>query len=252
MPLTSKNFSFWYIIIFFSSSLIISCIGSYLDYKYLPAINLISITGLLLTFISGMAGVVCVILVVKETIWNFLFGLISGIAWFLYVIFYSPLIWDALINVIYIILDCYGIYYWLNPSDKSQQTTTQNVALTRRLTLQEYVVYIFSMGLAIGVMGTIGVEFGKYVNNVQAFADATTTVFAVIAKFLMARKVLESWILWILVNIISIPLYISVGSYTLVGAWILYLINSLYGLYMWRAKMLQDKQHLVIYSHSTP
>lgn len=252
MFLSSKKFSFWYVIIFFTSSLIVSCIGSYLDFKHLPTINLISITGLILTFISGMAGIVCVILVVKETIWNFLFGLISGIAWFLYVIFYSPLIWDALINVIYIILDCYGIYYWLNPSNQSQQTTTQSVALTRRLTFQEYIVYICSMFLAIGVMGTIGVEFGKYISNSQAFADATTTVFAIVAKFLMARKVLESWILWILVNIISIPLYLSIGSYTLVGAWVLYLINSIYGLYMWRAKMLQDKKHPIIYSHSMP
>ncbi|XWO13491.1 Nicotinamide mononucleotide transporter [Candidatus Hepatincola sp. Pdp] len=252
MFLASRKFTFWYVIIFFISSLIISCMGSYLDYQNLPTINLISITGLILTFISGMAGVICVILVVKETIWNFLFGLISGVAWFLYVIFYSPLIWDALINVIYIILDCYGVYYWLYPTNKLQQTSNQNVALTRRLTFQEYVVYIFSMFLAIGVMGAIGVKFGRYINNIQAFADATTTIFAIIAKFLMARKVLESWILWILVNIISIPLYISIGSYTLVGAWVLYLINSIYGFYMWHAKMQQDKQHLIIYSHSTP
>ena len=69
--------------------------------------------------------------------------------------------------------------------------------------------------------------------------DATSTVLSVIAMILMVKQYLEQWYLWIIVNTVSIIMWVislsqGSGDFATLLMWILYLLNSLYGLYKWR------------------
>lgn len=172
----------------------------------------------------------------KESILNYYFSIICVSSWLVFVVFYSPLIWDAFINACYLMLDGYGLYYWLY-SKKSQKDEITKVVKTRNLYKLEYFIYSIIGFLLIYIMTFIGIKFGKYSGNLQALTDATSTIIAILAKYLTAKKVLQSWILWMLVALISIPLYISINSYVLAMAWFLYLLNAIYGFYKWRKRM---------------
>ena len=76
--------------------------------------------------------------------------------------------------------------------------------------------------------------------------DATSTVLSVIAMLLMVKQYLEQWYLWVIVNTVSIIMWavsLSQGSgdYATLLMWIIYLLNSLYGLYNWRKANKGDK-----------
>lgn len=189
-----------------------------------------------LSLVSSVAGAITVLLVAKEKISNYFFGIISVSIWFVVVVVWSPLIWDAVINIIYLILNFYGLYYWLNPS-KQQQNLHGNVAKSRNLNPTEYFKYTAIAIVAIAFMSYIGITIGRYETPKLAMLDALTTAVAILAQYLMAKKIVQNWHLWILLNAISIPLYISIGNYTFVALWVVYLVNSVYGLYMWKHKM---------------
>ncbi|MGL4561270.1 MAG: nicotinamide riboside transporter PnuC, partial [Brevinema sp.] len=168
-------------------------------------------------------------------IWNYAFGIISVSFWLAYVIFWSPLIWDGLINIVYLILNFYGLYYWLHP--KKKQKKEGSIALTRALTKKEKISYTVIATIGISILTMIGLHIGRYDHFSQGLTDATSTILAILGQWFMSLKVLENWYMWILVNLISIPLYISIGSYTLAMVWLAYLINAIYGYILWKKNM---------------
>lgn len=236
MPNSNKKIENIYLVLFAIFSFCVITYGSYNDYLSIKnVINTSNIISILITYIAGLTGVLCVFLVAKENILNYLFGIISVSLWFIYVVLWSPLIWDALINIIYLILNFYGLYYWLNP--KKNQKSKNKIALTRKLTIKECILYSLSGIIAIVILSFIGRKIGRYESNTQAVTDAASTVFAILGQWFMSIKVLENWYMWIIVNIISIPLYISIGSYTLAMVWVAYLVNAIYGFIMWKKNM---------------
>lgn len=213
--------------------------GSYTDLlSYAGDLTAINITSLVVSYIAGLTGVTCVVLVAKENIWNYLFGIVSVSLWLLYVVVWSPLIWDALINIVYLALNFYGLYYWLHPK-KSQQQDDGSVAKTRRLTHKEKIIYTVIGIATIVVLTFIGKTVGRYESDVQALTDASSTIFAILGQWFMSLKLLENWHMWIIVNLISIPLYISIGSYTFAMVWVAYLVNAIYGYILWKNNMRQ-------------
>ena len=212
-------------------------LGAYYDLAKFDTLTLVNTFGVLITVVTGVTALISSYLVAQEKRSNFYFGIVSVSSWLVYVTFYSPLIWDALINAIYLCLDLWGLYYWLNPSRKEQKNEKE-VAHTRKLSKKEWMFYIILGAVLISVMSYIGIVYGSYKAHLQAIADATTTTLAVIGKYLTATKVYENWFFWITLNVISIHLYISVGSYALVITWALYLINSIYGWHVWKKDIL--------------
>lgn len=226
-----------YLILFGIFSFSVISYGSYTDYMAITGektfVNMLSLA---ITYVAGLTGVLCVFLVARENIWNYLFGIISVSLWLIYVVFWSPLIWDALINVVYLVLNFYGLYYWLHPN-RSQQKEGSKIAITRTLTIKEKLIYMILTIIFIGILTIIGKNVGRYESDIQALTDASSTIFAILGQWFMSLKLLENWYMWIIVNLISIPLYISIGSYTLAMVWVAYLVNAIYGYIMWRHNM---------------
>lgn len=212
-------------------SFIVITYGSYTDF----VINGMGIK-LWISYIAGLTGVFCVFLGARERLLMYLFGFISVTLWIVYVAIWSPLIWDVLINSIYLILNIYGLYHWKNPQKQNQL----GVVTTRTLTLKEKWIYLGIGLIGICILTYIGRTIGRYTSSTQALIDATTTVFAILGQWFMSSKILESWYMWILVNLISIPLYISIGSYTLAMVWVSYMVNAIYGFIIWN-KNMKDK-----------
>ncbi|MGL4388173.1 MAG: nicotinamide riboside transporter PnuC [Brevinema sp.] len=233
----SKKWEIIYLIFFGIFSFCIISYGSYTDFLSFEGIlSTSNIMSLILSYVAGITGVLCVFLVAKENIWNYAFGIISVSFWLAYVIFWSPLIWDGLINIVYLILNFYGLYYWLHPQEKQKQEGS--VALTRSLSKKEKIIYSLVATISIFALTIIGMQVGRYNHISQGITDAASTIFAILGQWFMSLKVLENWHMWILVNLIGIPLYISIGSYTLAMVWLAYLINAIYGYILWKKRMV--------------
>ncbi len=204
--------------------------GSYLDYTRIE-INFYSLSGLSLSFFSSILGICFVVLEVQEKRLMFIIGIIGSILSLIYLTFWSPLIWDILITIVYLVLNAYALFYWKHPH-KMQQGQTG--ILTRSLSIKEIYFYTLIALLGTSLLSYIGIHLGRYSSPMQAISDATTTAVSIIGQWFLSKKILEMWYMWIIANIISIPLYISIGSYTYALVYFSYLIISFYGLITWR------------------
>jgi nicotinamide mononucleotide transporter len=87
----------------------------------------------------------------------------------------------------------------------------------------------------IAIIGTyaLGYIMNTYTNADYAFADAFTTTLSLIAQWFLSRKILESWVLWITVDVVSITLYGLKGLYFTTGLYTAFLVLATMGLIQW-------------------
>ena len=212
--------------------LIIGVIASNLIYSLLS--GNIDIIGSL----AGIAGVLCVVLVAKGSIWNYLFGLVN-VSLYAYISYKAALYGDAALNALYYVpMQFIGWWQWRKrgaalSSDEASDEGVQVKA--RRFTWRQRVILTLGCAAAVVAGGFILRHFG----DPQPFKDSTTTVLSIVAQALMALAFMEQWALWIITNVVSVVMWcicVSRGeahAAVMVIMWVFYLLNSINGLRVW-------------------
>jgi nicotinamide mononucleotide transporter len=148
-----------------------------------------------LGFVTGGA---CVYLVVKENVWNFPVG-IANSAFFLVLFAGAKLYGDAALQIIYIALGFQGWYLWLRGGENR---TPLRVGRASRGLLAGVAAFV--------VAGTAALTFFfRYVNDSAPFLDAFTTALSLGAQYLLNRKAVENWWLWMTADVVYIYLYFA-------------------------------------------
>ena len=88
--------------------------------------------------------------------------------------------------------------------------------------------------VGLGVFLALGYTFDKYTSASLAYVDSFTTVFAVLATWMMVERYLENWIIWILADAIAIYLYLVKGHYPIAFLFLVYTVIAVYGYYNWK------------------
>lgn len=181
--------------------------------------------------ISGIAGVICAVFVSKGKISNYLFGLI-----FAYTYFYAS--WDKnfigeMNTVLYIYIPAQFIGYFMWKTHMQQEKNGAESVIAKSLTLQGWLILATSM--TVGTL--LFVQALNAAGGSSTGLDGLTTIITVAAQLLMILRYREQWLLWILLNILSIILWKdNKAMYLMYSA---YLLNSLYGYYNWTKLMKQ-------------
>jgi nicotinamide mononucleotide transporter len=169
-------------------------------------------------------GFVAVILMIKEHIWCWPVGIANAILYSI-MFYHSKLYSDTILHLVYIALFIYGWYEWLYGSaDK----TEIKIHKTKR---NEYII---SAILSILGIGSFGYYFSNYTDADFAYLDATTTVLSFIAQWMLAKKLLENWILWFLIDLLASVIYLYKGLYFTSGLFFSYLILAVIGYLKWK------------------
>lgn len=178
--------------------------------------------------VAGIAGVLCVVLVAKGSILNYLFGLIN-VSLYAYISFEATAYGDAALNALYYLpMQFIGYFAWKRRVDDTQ-------VKARRLTLLQRLFVAVGCAVAVVAVAFILKSFGAG----QPFKDSATTVLSVVAQILMAMAFMEQWVLWIMTNIISVIMWVIFAlegephAEMMVIMWVFYLMNSINGLRVW-------------------
>ncbi|MGL4388090.1 MAG: nicotinamide riboside transporter PnuC [Brevinema sp.] len=206
--------------------------GLYTDLK--TTYTLFGYIGRGLSTCSSLLAVYFVILEIKEKFSMFIVSIISSIFTIIYLWFYSPLIWDMAISYFYLSISIYGIISW---NKKSKHCVAFEQSPPTRLSLKQSGLYTLVALISIVILFVIGYHIGKYTSAIQAFVDSITSVTAIIAWWFTIKKYIAAWYLWIFINTLSVPLYISVGSWTMAMLYTGYIFVSFYGLRSWKNSM---------------
>ena len=188
--------------------------------------------------VAGIAGVLCVVLVAKGSIWNYLFGIIN-VSMYAYISYKAELYGDAVLNAFYYVpMQFIGYWQWRKrgAAVSEAQAEGQGVQVkARRFTWNQRALLALGCAAAVIAVGFILKHFG----DPQPFKDSTTTVLSIIAQALMALAFMEQWALWIITNIVSVVMWCvcvargEAHAAVMVIMWVFYLLNSINGLRVW-------------------
>jgi nicotinamide mononucleotide transporter len=176
--------------------------------------------------IATAAGVACVLLLVMENIWNFPFGIVQVLL-SAYVFYTQRLYSDVILQIFFVVLNVYGWIHWTRRGELPQLPVT-------RMSRLAIVVWSVITIVMTGVWGT----FAKVQLNAAApYVDGFILIASLVAQWLTARKHIESWWFWIIVDLVAIPLYASRGLYFFAGLYVVFLILCIMGLKEWKRSM---------------
>lgn len=188
--------------------------------------------------VAAIAGVLCVVLVAKGSIWNYLFGIVN-VSMYAYISYKAALYGDAALNALYYVpMQFIGWWQWRRrgaavSAGESADGSVQVQA--RRFDWRQRAVLFACCAIAVIGVGFLLRHFG----DPQPFKDSTTTVLSVVAQALMALAFMEQWILWIITNVVSVVMWVVCVSRgephasVMVIMWSFYLLNSINGLRVW-------------------
>ncbi|MBQ7877457.1 MAG: nicotinamide mononucleotide transporter [Bacteroidales bacterium] len=188
--------------------------------------------------IAGIAGVLCVVLVAKGSIWNYLFGIVN-VSMYAYISYKAALYGDAALNAFYYVpMQFIGWWQWRKRGAAMSESEADGAGVqvkARRFSWRQRAV--LAVGCAAAVIA--GGFILRYFGDPQPFKDSTTTVLSIVAQALMALAFMEQWALWIITNVVSVVMWsicVARGeahAAVMVIMWIFYLLNSLNGFRVW-------------------
>ena len=173
--------------------------------------------------VSFVTGAVAVWLVVKENIWNFPIGIINT-AGYSVVFFEARLYGDASLNVVYCVLGVIGWYLWLRGGERRTELHVSRAASA------ELVLVAASVALSTLLLW----KTLHFAGGSASFWDAATTSLSLGAQWLLNRKKIENWHLWIVADVIYVPLYVSRGLNLTAVLDAVFLVMATIGLFRWR------------------
>ena len=174
-----------------------------------------------------LLSIIYVILAAKQNIWCWAFAAISVIL-YIYICFTSELFAETILQFFYLGMAGYGYYNW--------NRSIQGLEIAEWGARKHLLVILFG---AIASF-LVGFYFTTYTNAKMPIVDSFTTVFAVIATYMMTKKVLENWLYWIVIDTVSIYLYFSRDLHLTSLLFIVYTLIAIFGYFSWLRKITTD------------
>ena len=151
---------------------------------------------------------------------------------FVYLLLKWSLLGDMIINAYYFIMSIYGWYFWL----KGTNNTISPISKVSNTDFKIVVLLFISSSVFVSLVYTF---FDKW-ETIVSYIDILTTAIFFAAMWLMAKRKVESWIFWIVGNIISVPLYLHKGLAFTSIQYFIFTVIAIAGYIKW--KELYNKQ----------
>ncbi|OQA08089.1 MAG: Nicotinamide riboside transporter PnuC [bacterium ADurb.Bin374] len=185
----------------------------------------------LIELVAAFLGFVNVWLTIRENVWCWPVGILN-VAMYVKVFWDAKLYSDMGLQVVYIVLQFWGWYHWLyGGRDKPQPPVTL-------LGKRRFAGWISAA--ALGSM-TLGAVMHLRTDAALPYVDATATVVSLAAQYLMTRKYLECWFLWIFVDVISVGMYAFKQLWPTTALYALFLAMAAGGYFVWRRSWKKEE-----------
>lgn len=179
-----------------------------------------------LEIIGVLTALIYVVLAAKGNKWCFLFGLISAII-YVYLSVVLKFYFDTAINIYYIIMSFYGWFSW-----GRKKSSTNFIPL--QLKKKHFLAYLISGFIITLVLAFIVDQLS---DAALPYFDAFTTIFAIIATYMVVKKWIENWLIWVVVDAVAAGMYWHKELYLTSLLFIVYTIISVVGYQKWKNQL---------------
>ena len=180
--------------------------------------------------VAVATGIVSVYLSVKQNIWSWPTALVN-VALYFVVFRESKLYADMGLQVIYFVLSLYGWYEWLYGGANRTELKVSRASPRMAVTLAAIAV------VGVAVLGTL---FARFTDAALPYVDSATATTSLVAQWMMTRKVLENWAVWIAVDVVYVGMFIYKHLYLTSGLYAGFLVLAVMGHVQWRRSYRAD------------
>lgn len=178
----------------------------------------------LLEIIAVLLGIMNIVLIIRRSVWNFPVAIVMVALYF--VIFRDAKLYsDAGLQIFFAVVNMYGWWSW------TRNKADSGTVVVRRIPKTGYALWILGSVAAIWGWGAV---MHAETDASYPYWDASVAMLSVAGQILMARRFVENWHFWIVVNLISIPLYAMKELYLTAGLYSVFLVLAIAGLIEWR------------------
>lgn len=167
-------------------------------------------------------------LAIRENIWCWPVGIV-GVALYTIVNYEARLYSNAGLQIVYLVLSVHGWHEWLHGG------VNRGELHVRRTTRRQWL----GCGVA-SILGTAALMLflRATTDAAQPFWDASTTAVSLVAQWMMNEKLLENWVLWLLVDIVYVPLYVARSYPLTAGLYALFCVMAAAGYFQWKRSIV--------------
>ena len=163
------------------------------------------------------------------------FAWIASSILYLYVMYQAGLYMESLLQVFYLCMGFYGLSQWTKTINNNQNTYVDLWSIGN---------HIFAISLVIVLSFLSGILLSNFSNAALPFIDAFTTWGAIMASYMVAKKILENWIYWFVIDFISVFIFASRGLYFTSALFITYLVIIYFGYKSWSKIRLNQNESI--------
>ena len=185
----------------------------------------------LVEWAAAALGLVNVGLVVRRSVWNYPFG-IAMVSLYFFVFFEARLYSDALLQIFFLVVNLYGWRHWLQSRRLAGEVRVTLLSARARLTWA---------GGTLAAILLWGSGMAAFTDAAAPMADAAIAGMSVSAQVLMARRRLENWVLWILVDLLAVGLFWSRGLVATSLLYLVFLAMASVGLVAWARALARQR-----------
>jgi nicotinamide mononucleotide transporter len=177
-----------------------------------------------LEWIAFATGVIAVFLSTRQNIWNWPVAIVNVSLYFL--LFYrAGLYSDMGLQLVYLLLSVYGWYEWLyGGANRTELRVSHASART----------WLISAGVAVLFWLTLSTVTSRLQGVSLPHLDAALTTVSLVAQWMMTRKLVENWLLWIAVDLVYVPMFVYKGLCLTAGLYGVFLVLAVLGYVQWR------------------
>lgn len=188
-------------------------------------------TATIIEYIGVAIGLAYLILEYKASFWLWPVGILMSL-FYIVIFFQSKFYADAGIYTYYLGANLYGLIEWRR---NSQKTSEKSIEMPITHTPKGKILPLTLIGLAI--WAALWLLLSHLTDSPVPFGDSFTTALSVVAMYLLAKKHIEHWWLWVVVNLVSTGLYTWKGLYPMAGFFAFYTLIAALGYVRWRREM---------------
>ena len=180
-----------------------------------------------LELFAALVGAVSVYLSVRENVWSWPTAIVNVLL-YVVVFFREKLYADMGLQVVYAVISAYGWYHWLHGGAGRGELRVSRTPTRERLLLPVLVV--------AGAVG-LGTLFARATDASLPYLDSSLTATSLAAQWMMTRKYLENWIVWIAVDVVYVPMFIYKRLYPTAALYAVFLVLAAMGWIQWRRSL---------------
>ena len=179
---------------------------------------------LLIDGIAAICGIFCVVLCAKGKKSQYIWGLFNVIGYII-IAFINKYYGEVMLNVLYYLPSQFIGYYLWNKHENKETLDVEG----KKLNLKKTILLLLVTTILIIIYKLIL----DLLNGNNTILDSASTIISIVANSLMLLRYREQWLLWIIIDMITVIMWFLVKDFVMVTMWFVYLVNAFYGYINW-------------------